>query len=108
MAKGAKDPALSLLWGRLNPWPRNFHMPQVQPKQNKTKTNKQKKPQHLSIKFITEQCMIFLTAPPKMQAQRMFAIQIPNIWGVVTPDFCLVEANKSKKIDSKNLLSTHN
>ena len=32
--------------------------------------------------------MIFMTAPPKLQAQRMLAIQIPDIWEVVTPDYC--------------------
>ena len=30
-----KDLALSLLWLRLDPWPRNFCMPQVQPKNKK-------------------------------------------------------------------------
>lgn len=28
----AKDLVLSLLWHEFNPWPRNFCMPQVQPK----------------------------------------------------------------------------
>ena len=52
--------------------------------------------------------MNFMPSPPKLQAQRTFAIQITNIWGVVTPDYCLVGANKSKRIDFKYLLSTHN
>ena len=29
-----KDPVLSLLWLRFNPWPRDFYMPWVQSKQN--------------------------------------------------------------------------
>ena len=29
MAQQVKDPALSLLWPRFDPWPRNFHMPQA-------------------------------------------------------------------------------
>ena len=33
-----KDPALSLLWRGFNPWPGNFCIPQVWPKQ-KTKTS---------------------------------------------------------------------
>lgn len=52
--------------------------------------------------------MIFMTAHPKPQAQRKFTIQIPDILGVVTSDYCLVEAKKSEKIASKDLLSTHN
>lgn len=44
-----------------------------------------------------------MTASPKLQAWRIFAIQIPSILGVVTRDYCLVEANKSKKINSKDL-----
>lgn len=51
--------------------------------------------------------MIFMTAPPKLQAWKILAIQISNIYEVVTPDYCLIETNKSKKIDSKDL-STHN
>ena len=45
MAQWVKDPALSLqqlrqlLWHRFDPWPRNFHMPQVQPKANKKPTH---------------------------------------------------------------------
>ena len=31
----AKDSALSLVWLRFDPWPGNFHMPQVQPKKKK-------------------------------------------------------------------------
>ena len=34
-----KDSALSLPWLRFNPWPRNFHMPQVQPKKKKKKSS---------------------------------------------------------------------
>ena len=40
-AQQAKDPALSLLWlwlqlgHRFDPWPRNFHMPQVQQKKKR-------------------------------------------------------------------------
>ena len=30
-----KDPAMSLLWHRFDPWPRNFHMLQVQPKKER-------------------------------------------------------------------------
>ena len=30
-----KDSALSLLWRECNPWPRNLHMPQVQPKRKR-------------------------------------------------------------------------
>ena len=30
-----KDPALSLQWYGFDPWPRNFHMPWVQPKTKK-------------------------------------------------------------------------
>lgn len=56
--------------------------------------------------FITEQCMNFMPSPPKLQAQRTFAIQITNIWGVVTPDYCLVGANKSKRIDFKFVIYT--
>ena len=32
MTQQVKDPASSLLWLRLHPWPGSFHMPQVQPK----------------------------------------------------------------------------
>ena len=35
---GVKDSVLSLLWLGLNPWPRNFCMPQVQPKKKKEET----------------------------------------------------------------------
>ena len=44
-----KDPALSLqwlrslLWFRFDPWPRNFCLPQVQPKNKKKKKKKKKK-----------------------------------------------------------------
>ena len=37
MPQRIKDPALSLLWHRFDPWPRNFLMPQVWPKKNHTK-----------------------------------------------------------------------
>ena len=45
---GLKDPALPQLWLRLrsqlwlelNPWPRNFHMPWVQPKKKKKKKDR--------------------------------------------------------------------
>ena len=43
MAQQAKDPALSLqqlgflLWHRLDPWPRNFYMPQCKKKKKKEK-----------------------------------------------------------------------
>ena len=37
MAQQVKDPALSLLWSTLDPWPRNFFMSQVQPKKKKKK-----------------------------------------------------------------------
>ena len=46
VAKWVKELALSLLgfrsllWHRFNPWPRNFHMPQVQPKNKKLKRKK--------------------------------------------------------------------
>ena len=39
---GVKDPKFSLLWLRFDPWPRNFCMPQVQPKikiKNKTRSS---------------------------------------------------------------------
>ena len=45
MAQQVKDPALSLqwlrslLWHRFNPWPRNFHMPQVRHKKRKEDSN---------------------------------------------------------------------
>ena len=32
MAQWVKDPVLSLLWRRFDPWPGNFHMPQARPK----------------------------------------------------------------------------
>ena len=35
MAQWVKYPVLSLLWRRFNPWPGNFHMPQVRPKMKK-------------------------------------------------------------------------
>ena len=41
MAQQVKEPVLSLqqlrslLWHGFNPWPSNFHMPEMQPKQNK-------------------------------------------------------------------------
>ena len=38
-----KDSALSLLWLRFNSWPRNFHMPQTQPKKKKKKKGKKEK-----------------------------------------------------------------
>lgn len=49
-----------------------------------------------------------MAAPPKLQARRIFAIQIPSILGDVIPDYCLGKANKPKKIDSKALLFKHN
>mgnify|MGYP007071231767 CR=1 FL=1 len=33
----------SLLWGRFDPWPRNFHMPRVQKKKKKKKKKERKK-----------------------------------------------------------------
>ena len=50
VAQQVQDPALSLLWLRLlrcmrcvfNPWPRNFHIPWVQPKKKKKKKKKKK------------------------------------------------------------------
>ena len=39
-----KDPELSLLWLGFDPWPMNFHMPQIWPK---TKTNKQNKQKNI-------------------------------------------------------------
>ena len=36
------DPALSLLWLGFNPWPRNFHLGQVQQKKKKKKMVKVK------------------------------------------------------------------
>ena len=50
MAQRVEDPALSLLWLTLllwqefSPWPGNFRMPWAGPKENQTKTNKQKNP----------------------------------------------------------------
>ena len=35
MAQKIKDLVLSLLWHGFNPWPRNFHMPQVWLKKKK-------------------------------------------------------------------------
>ena len=35
MAQQVKDPVLSLQQLRFAPWPRNFHMPQAQPKKKK-------------------------------------------------------------------------
>ena len=43
MVQGVKDPALSLkqlrslMWSWFNPWPGNFHMPQVQLKKKEKK-----------------------------------------------------------------------
>ena len=37
MAQQVKDPVLSLLWRGFDPWPRNLHVLQTQPK-TKTKT----------------------------------------------------------------------
>ena len=37
---GSKDSMLLLLWLRFNPWPRNFHMPQVQPLKRERQTEK--------------------------------------------------------------------
>ena len=37
-----KDSVLSLLWLRFSPWPRNFFMPQVQPKKKKKKKKRKK------------------------------------------------------------------
>ena len=34
MAQWVKDPVMSLLWCGFDPWPRNFHMPEVQGKKN--------------------------------------------------------------------------
>ena len=39
-----KDSALSLLWLGVNPWPRNFPMPQVCPKQTPQKADAQEFP----------------------------------------------------------------
>ena len=37
MVQWVKDPLLAQLWHRFNPWPRNFHMFQMQPKKKKKK-----------------------------------------------------------------------
>ena len=37
-----KDPSLFLLWHRLDPWPRNFHMLQAWAKKKREKCEKQK------------------------------------------------------------------
>ena len=48
MVQWVKDSALSLqrprslLWHRFQPWPRNFYMPQVEPKKKKKKEKKKK------------------------------------------------------------------
>ena len=58
-AQGVKHPALSLQWlglllrQRFNPWPRNFHMSQAQPKRNHPK-NKTKTPQLRTQKELEE------------------------------------------------------
>ena len=39
-SSGLKDLALPQLWFRFNPWPRNFHMPQVQLLKTNKQTNK--------------------------------------------------------------------
>ena len=41
MAQRAKDPAVSLLWYRFDPWRQNFHLLQAWPK-GRNKTTKQK------------------------------------------------------------------
>jgi len=35
VAQWVKGLALLLLWHRLNPWPRNFHIPWMQPQKKK-------------------------------------------------------------------------
>lgn len=35
MAQWVKSPVLSLLWGKSDPWPRNFCRPQAQPKKER-------------------------------------------------------------------------
>ena len=37
MVERLKDPALSLLWHRFDPWPRSFHMPWNWPKKKMDK-----------------------------------------------------------------------
>ena len=37
MAQWVKDLAVSLWWLKFDPWPGNFHMPQVQPKKDETR-----------------------------------------------------------------------
>ena len=55
VVQSVKDLALSPLWfGSLlrhgfDPWPRNFHMPQVQPKKTKKKKKKKKKMPFFSL-----------------------------------------------------------
>ena len=41
-AQRVKDPVLSLLWERFDPWPGNFHMLECGPKKKKKKSEGQK------------------------------------------------------------------
>ena len=43
VAYWVRDLALSLLWSRFNPWPRNFRLPRVWPKRKKKKKERKKK-----------------------------------------------------------------
>ena len=43
MEQWVKDLALLQLWLRFHPWPGNFHMPQVKPREKKKKKLEKKK-----------------------------------------------------------------
>ena len=50
----------SLLWHKFDPWPKNFHMPQVQAKTKQNKTRKRKKRCLIDFNFVTftEACFV--------------------------------------------------
>ena len=57
-----KDSALSLLWLRFHPWPKNFCMPQAQPKQTNNNNNKQnRKKRTYSLFFLL---LPYIPSPP--------------------------------------------
>ena len=70
-----KDPALlqlwhrSQLWFRFDPWPRNFHMPQLWQKKKKKKKKKRLQPKMASL-MSREPCLVsFLQESPTLSVQ---------------------------------------
>ena len=50
MVQQGKNPVLSLRWFGLNPWPKNVHMPWVQPGKKKRKERERERERENNIK----------------------------------------------------------